>query len=203
MFSTLICFPICSNFLSPECYISQADQCNVVFDRAATRQMLVPLMCSLIYYQHLNQQTLLLIITPTLRLYITLWNAHTSYEMSPQFLSKKDPDVKASKHLSINTWKKEQVYLADFLDPRRWVEVSGERNILKLNSLPSQEFARGALKQCREIRASSLHLPQDLQLLTSAAVANPYFVRSSLESSIILALVDWGKTLAAGWHGLL
>ena len=35
----------CPNSLSPECYISQADQCNVVFDRTATRQLLVPLMC--------------------------------------------------------------------------------------------------------------------------------------------------------------
>ena len=48
-----------------------------------------------------------------------------------------------------------------------------------------------------------LYTSQDLQLLTSAAVASPYIVGSSLESSIILALVDWGRTLAAGWHGLL
>ena len=33
------------------CYISQAHQCNVVFERIATRQVLVPLMCSLSCYQ--------------------------------------------------------------------------------------------------------------------------------------------------------
>jgi len=37
-FQLWTCFPICSNFLSPECYISQLVQCNVVFGRAATRQ---------------------------------------------------------------------------------------------------------------------------------------------------------------------
>jgi len=35
-------FLFCSNFLSPECYISQAVQCNVVFGRAATRQASSP-----------------------------------------------------------------------------------------------------------------------------------------------------------------
>ena len=44
--------------------------------------------------------------------------------MSPQFLSKKSPVVKASKDMSINTLKKDQVYLSDFWDPRRWVEAS-------------------------------------------------------------------------------
>ena len=76
------------------------------------------------YYQHSNWQTLLLIIIPILTLIITLWNAITSYEMSPQFLCKKSPVVKASKDMSINTLKKDQVYLSDFWDPRRWVEVS-------------------------------------------------------------------------------
>ena len=40
------------------------------------------------------------------------------------FSPRKDPVVKASKDMSINTQKEEQVYLSDFLDPRRWVKIS-------------------------------------------------------------------------------
>ena len=47
-----------------------------------------------------------MIITPVLNLCITLWNAHTSYEMSTKFLSKKDPDVQAFEDMSINTQKR-------------------------------------------------------------------------------------------------
>jgi len=55
-----------------------------------------------------------------------------------------------------------------------------------------QELARGALKQCRETWASSLpFLPTSR---SAAALAEPHIVRSAWESSIFLALVDWGRT---------
>ena len=50
-----------------------------------------------------NWQTLLLITTPVLSLYTTLWNAYTSYEMSNSFSPRKDPDVQAFEDLQINT----------------------------------------------------------------------------------------------------
>ena len=53
------------------------------------------------------------------------------------------PVVKASKHLSINTQKMGQVYLADSLDPQRWEEVSGERNkrcLLQISKTRTEEI---------------------------------------------------------------
>ena len=55
-----------------------------------------------------------------------------------------------------------------------------------------QEFARGALKQCREIRASSPPVLSTPTSRSAAALADPTLWGAAWESSTILALVDWG-----------
>ena len=103
------------------------------------------------------------------------------------------PVVKASKHLSINTQKMGQVYLADFLDPQRWEEVSGVRNILKLNSLPSTRVSQ----RCPQAVSRDTGNLSSFPLYTSFKICScsgktPTLWGAAWESSTILALLDWG-----------
>ena len=117
-------FPILSKRTSPECYISHDDHVM-----SSSTEML----CGNSTSYHVshwaiinisNWQTLLLIRTPVPSLYTTLWNANTSYEMSPKFLTSRSHFCEHFKDLRINNTGGTVVHFSDCWDTQMLWEVS-------------------------------------------------------------------------------
>ena len=139
-------------------------------------------------------------IFAVLSLVITLWNANTSYETSPKFLTSRSHFCEHFKELRINNTGGTVVYFSDCWGTQILWEVSlGKRNIWsEAEFAPPTGKPRGTLKQCRETRVSSLPF-------LSTPPSRPAAVLAWGATWSLPSPWPWltGEELAAGWHGLL